>query len=140
MEEIVKIKVAKLAKEKGFKEQVYSWYDDEGIIQHAGLTSDDEPIYKEDLLRQINMFSEVTNKNEYSAPLQTQLQKWLRIEHRIDICVDILHVSALNKGGKRYIWWIVDKDYNVLEDDELLGYPSYEDALEDALYKSLTLI
>ena len=129
-ETLISFQVAKLAKEKGFKEKCASAYiyrnishempKYEGIIIHKGILLCD--IY---------------------APTQALLSKWLRELHCIDVIV-IISVS-----DKKYYKCIINESeplrrpnqYFVQYDFRTINiYNTYEEALEAGLQEALKLI
>lgn len=127
-EKLISLETAKLAKEKGFDEEVsyaYNvarWRKDNDLID---LTSDNPWKYN----------SDPDNTDEdylISAPTQSLLQKWLREIFNI-------HINITFGQEKRYMFSIVD-----IENCELIlekgFYSNYEEALEDALLEALNQI
>lgn len=120
-EQIINFETAKLAKEKGFKEEC------ERFIYHGGEPLQDNLmlIYKDD-------------PEFYFVPTQSILQKWLREEYKLDALpiirssgkysYDIYHYDNPNSIGER-------TRYNSLN-----SYSTYEEALESALVEALNLI
>lgn len=130
-EQLVAFETATLAEEKGF-----NWgtrYFTDGAYIESVLD------YEEDYFDQT--FIAQHNK-EYDGPIyllpsQSTLQKWLREEHEVHICVR----PAL-KEGKRMYWLSI---YNYLKDGSLLAsnikcFDSYEQAIEEGLQKVLKVI
>lgn len=118
-EQLISFDTAKLAKEKGFNYQCNRFYfhDKELGFMLGG---------------EINSNLQLKNT---SAPTQSLLQKWLRDEK--SLCVFALPSIS---GG-----WYSDmtRIHNVfyIGDPELRDkYPTYEEALEDGLFKALELI
>ena len=118
-EEICTYEVAKLAKEKGFDVHPPMYF-------HSGVKSD---------LREVG--SKGANPNNIphsphiSCPTQTQLQRWLREETRIDIAI----VPSISMGYSYIVYDILDRDNRVVRTK--VGYKTYELALEDALKYAL---
>ena len=75
----------------------------------------------------------------YLAPLQYELQKWLREKHKLHIIITLGHDE--NSIWHDYSVLLMDKsyDYNPLASSES-GLSSYEEALEAALCDGLNLI
>ena len=123
-------KTAVLAKEKGYNEpnRYYSDSEDptgEVKISLFGLT-----------------YSSSESKTLVTRPTQSELQKWLRDEHRIHMYVEPYwntREDAMNNVKPSYVWWNI---YGYLEDsEEIDGYfDTYEEALEVALFESLKVI
>ncbi|MEM7485050.1 MAG: hypothetical protein AAF348_07560 [Bacteroidota bacterium] len=132
-EQLIEFKTAKLAKEKGFDWPVRYYYQHN--IEGKLITSD--------LEEELSNCNDTPNYPEWSRSTQSLLQKWLRKLH-IDITVitnwlkdgkKIYYVgfSYLNKNNKIDIWFS-KKSGNKIE------YPTYEQALETALYEGLKII
>lgn len=122
-EEIVTFEVAKLAKEKGFDVPTAEFYNDDGNI---------------------GCYPRAFNHNEfpdgdYAAPTQSLLQRWLREEKGVTICVDIF-----DDGWFFDISIFCKQDTGVYEVDIPYKssnvspvYDTYELALEEALKYTL---
>ena len=120
MEEgIISFETAKLAKEKGFQEEELHYYFNEELLQHPNrlyynFNQDNPPL------------------NQFSAPYQSFLQKWLREGHKI-------HITLQNKPFTfGFDYYIID-----LNTENCVGRGdsiSYEEALEKGLLESLKLI
>lgn len=86
-EEIIKLETAKLAKEKGFHIECEYFYENEEILKV--FISDD------------------FNNNQYinaaSASTQSILQKWLRVEHDIEVWVAREHSGSDDSEYAYYI-------------------------------------
>lgn len=116
---LINFETAKLAKEKGFTDDISGYYDEKGILQkHFGL---------------IRAFCK--------APTQSLLQKWLREVHKINVSSDLWDYL----GEKQLCTY----QYNILKIDPNSDYikshkpkpgTSYEEALETGLQKALKLI
>jgi len=118
-EQIVNFETAKLAKERGFTESCWQWYDTIGNIKE-------------------HKFSTTSNRydDELAAPTQSLLQKWLREIHgiHIDFQYDLesdmktinVSFSVINNEGSLY--------------NEKKEYLKYEEALEEGLQQALELI
>lgn len=120
---IVKYEAAKLLKEIGFN-----------FYQPTQYSEGSNPTTTYNYTKnQCKLFGDV-----YYAPTQALAQKYLRENHNIDITI---HRSfSMSKSYHYYI--IIDGNYEVDEDNiqECTPNRSYEQALEDALVKALTLI
>lgn len=113
-EEICTYEVAKLAKEKGFNEKCYHYYQ-KGVLESDGC---------------FNRYNKGID-SICSAPTQSLLQRWLREEKNIDIAIVPLYA-----GGYSYIVYQIHcRDNRVVNTNA--GYDTYELALEDALDYSL---
>lgn len=111
-EEICTYEVAKLAKEKGFNEKCYHYY------QKEELESD-------------GYFNRYNKGVEYicSAPTQSLLQRWLREEKAIAI---VLQPYSYNIQQRVYTWiYEIWADNNFEKTSK--SFKTYELALEDAL-------
>jgi hypothetical protein len=105
-DQLISFETARLAKEKGFKEQTVQMYNDKGKLA---------------------FWTECT----ILAPTQSLLQRWLREEHGIDICILPYAGPEISYG---YIIYIDDKEIRKVEPW------SYEKALEQGLQEALKLI
>ena len=123
-EEICTYEVAKLAKEKGFDVQTFDWYDYTGNY-HKGFIPHE--------------LHECPRYKEYYAPSQSLLQRWLREEKGVTICVDIFDngwffdISTFYKQDTGV--YEVDMPYKSSNVSPV--YDTYELALEDALKYTL---
>lgn len=78
----------------------------------------------------------------YEAPYQSELQEWLRNEHKIHIVVMQSNLPMTDLQTDKWEWGynIVMVD-NPTEDLSVrMGYETYEDALEVGLYEALNII
>lgn len=113
---IIKFETAKLAKEKGFHESIGangSMYDIKGNIIPLGA--------------QARLIEEIF----CAAPNQSLLQKWLREEHHIHICVEY-DIGRFKASAARIRGGFIIR--------LSLAMPSYEGALEAILQESLNLL
>ena len=124
-EEICTYEVCKLAKEKGFPQDDWSWagdlYDESGELCFA------------------------TNRESCVAPTQSLLQQWLREEK--GIVVEVIAYPTCSNNKKNCYWWSIKQNsdgicYQYEEcSDTLYGFgfafDTYELALEDALKYAL---
>ena len=125
---LITFETAKLAKEKGFRESVLDAFEKDGARS------------KERTLEGGYYDYNYNGSESYSAPTQSVLQKWLREKYSIDIGI----VKEVNK----YLMIV----YNIIMSDSCNASPyrdlinlevncdTYEEALEFALEKGLTLI
>lgn len=129
LEQLISFETAKLAKEKGFDEIVFCYFSD-------GILNDDETFLNKTSSTNYNSkyWDKIDEDDEewVSAPTQSQLQKWLREKHGIDILVQ----RAFSNGIKKYILTPcfdkpIPKGYESVEKN------NYEEALEIALFKAL---
>ncbi len=128
-EQLISFKTAKLAKKKGFDIKVETFYmgDSEDNFLHNAGKKDNWNNYK-------CILNESELSDDYSAPTQSLLQKWLREVHLISIKVDDFTYNS----KIRY-------DVNVVplgsqEDTPSEVLKSYEEALEKGLQEALKLI
>lgn len=121
-DQIIGLKTAILAKEKEVSLEVMFYYKEGDLLVHPN--------------RFYYNFNQAPHE-EYSAPLQSELQKWLRDLHGVKVIADTdptlmwvftiqsLHPESIYKG-------------NFIVSD--MVYSSYEEALEQGLYRALELI
>ena len=117
-EAYVSFEVAKLLKEKGFDEECYQIYDDEGYLSfnHVGYINSEKP-----------------NEDFYAlAPTHQMAMAWLREEKNIFIVIEPHAYDYINEKNKSYTCslWVGDNYYEYIESRD---YPSYEEAVEVAL-------
>jgi hypothetical protein len=146
---VISLIAAQLAKAKGFRWETLSYYYKNGdgnpvqnkIESTYGHYGEGYTVEYDDLLDSWNIF-----KSKYSAPTQPDLQKWLRDVHGLNIKIeDFIIYGEPN---------VIDWDYEVVkigsDVNEVSSYfipyaeersfPTYEEALEEALIKSLELL
>lgn len=140
-EQLVSFQVAKLAKEKGFKELCFAAFHknnrNDGYFE-SGIISQSE-YFKFPKMNNGDKIAVLQKDYIHTIlrPTQSLLQKWLREVHGIHICVDIdindtwyFHIYDLN--SKR------NSEFDLkLENNK---YKSYEEAMEIALFEALKLI
>lgn len=130
-DELILLKTAILAKEKGFDEQSYRLFYKETLIPSDESNS--------------NKFNEI---NVYSAPTQSLLQRWLRESHNVFIEVKRAGSSPIEgttKREKKFLTIILmghDMSPYPLQIDGNYGngtlfMDSYEQALEHGLIEAL---
>ena len=124
--QIISLETAKLAKEKGF------WLGNESSRESMTF-------YRSDGIFVQSMLPNDCFEDEFYAPTQSFLQKWLREEHKIYLLVEIdqildtvfykyrifqsgIILSSITAGGSK------------------MEYKTYEDALEAGLEKALKFI
>lgn len=124
-EQLISFETAKLAKEKGFKVKCNLYYSKSGAIKQRAI-----------------------KEVRIEAPTQSFLQKWLREEHKLEICV----FKAVTRSEEYYITMLSDfnsgyMDFKYIEEGVFIvdqkyftDFPSYEEALEKGLYEALKLI
>lgn len=127
-EEFVTLETAKLLKEKGFKEDVFTFYEADCVEGDMILSE---------------TYDESENFNEkndcLSAPTQSLAQKWLRETKNIHICVYNCacgygyEISKADNGTH-----MASSVYKGTNDGE--EWDSYEEALEAGLQEALKLI
>lgn len=149
-EKIVEFKLAKIAKDKGFSVggyDEYTQYHEEYIYdegpKHPELHVKDEIRFNDGWYHK-NLEESCDFSNEYytsyEAPTQSLLQKWFIDEHNILVVPEPSLVESGNSRGLRYTWYIVKQDLTTVEDSALLGYSTYEEALEVGLEEAFKLI
>lgn len=131
-EKFVGYKLAELAKKKGFN-----------IIQRF---SNEASLYNKEkehaFYANYGFFGSGYNKGYISAPTQSFLQKWLRDIHKIHITVDYSnehnkHHYVVYRNSNEYIHNITQE---LIDNDTFTYIDTYEECLEEALYKALSLI
>ena len=120
-EQLISFETAKLAEQKGFKNESEFGYNSNGEL---GV-----PYFG-------NSFTNGQSNGDliYESPTQSLLQKWLREVHEISIKIDDYYTNSK-----------VRFDYNICElgsqDDNPTGiFKTYEEAFETALHQALLLI
>lgn len=128
-EEICTYEVCKLAKEKGFPQDVFGTYE-----MKSSCYLNDGRYYKDGCICPI--------EEAYTAPTQSLLQRWLREEKGVTICVDIFDdgwffdISTFYKQDTG----IYEVDIPYKSSNVSPVYDSYELALEDALKYALEIL
>lgn len=128
-DQLISFETAKLAKEKGFKENTNAYHN----ITPMGDKAEDNPI----IVGSINHNYE--SYNTIAIPTQSLLQKWLREVHHIHVEVglnfnDKFHYSAVyNRNYVDLFDTIKHKRYNT-------NFNTYEEALEVGLTEALKFI
>ena len=120
-EEICTYEVCKLAKEKGFPQDVFGTYE-----MKSSCYLEDGRYYKDGCICPI--------ENAYTAPTQSLLQRWLREEKNIHIAV---FPNLRNSYEYDWIVYIRGKECWLPTYSALNDFATYELALEDALAYSL---
>lgn len=164
-EKLISLKVAKLAKEKGFDWEVHYLFSSNGFHETYNM-SIPENMNSKSITKQ-----SVYNADWYlSRPTQSLLQKWLRDEYDIHIHTareNYFQISeykyyynVICRGKKSDILGSVDTfsnlmaecsqnvEGNYLNDEKFFklifergyAFDSYEEALEDGLFEALKLI
>jgi hypothetical protein len=121
-EEICTYEVCKLAKEKGFNVECEAFYYNDGFLQYSKFENWNGCYL-----------------NRFSAPTQSLLQRWLREEKGVTICVDIFDdgwffdISTFYKRDTG----IYEVDIPYKSSNVSPVYDTYELALENALKYAL---
>lgn len=130
-EKLIEFPTAKLAKEKGFKNNTLSYYliDNKSIMNNeiGKLGSYDCCSY--------NPKYGYTQQDIIAAPTQSLLAKWLREVHNIKVFINE------NLSGYFYqIVFVEDKMHCRIDSTITKCLPIYENILEIALFEALKLI
>ena len=132
-EEIIQFEVAKLAKEKGFPQNLFntSWYNEFGTLNGRSDLDKEGKSYGEHFIPK--ELKHVYKRELFLAPTQSLLQKWLRDIHFIDVEPKAIRFVGDEKASyyNNYI------NGSMIE---MKKYNSYEEALEKGLYQALLLI
>lgn len=135
LEQLVSLEVAKLAKEKGFKEKTYTAYKDNGSI-----------IVLKDTKRDLKFINHNNSIYGISAPTQALLAKWLREEKGFHVVIiptvesgwTYKTVRVLSKMDDDVIKGLASVDsLPPYKDVHAWDYNSYEEALENAFIEIL---
>lgn len=153
-EQPISFETAKLAHEKGYSSD--RRYEDKGgyVLQDCTVVKPGIPdpfeekweegkyFKKEPYLAEEDRYQQQRKRNVLIwAPTQAFLQKWLRKKHNLYVEAPInTHTSE-----KAFTWKIFGKRHKTdvfwcLKDSNGVEYSSYEEALEEALKETLTLI
>ena len=149
-EQLISFETAKLAKEKGFNEREHWFYKvkSENDIELYGCTKKQlvgfkgyNPIYNK--VNDYHTNKEKDNAKLYrcSAPTQSLLQKWLMEKYRIFINInydgndEVFRVEIIKQNNDRS-----RKVFYLKEENIIMMFHSYEDALEISLQEGLKLI
>ena len=125
MKDLIEYPLAKLAHEKGYHLRHRYMYDRNNELQ---LT----PSIKE-VLQQGGGIKELKAPPQTFAPTQSQLQRWLREEHFIDVFI----IDSIKEECYDWEIRIADVDKKI-ECDQY--YHNYEAALEDGLMEAVNKI
>lgn len=136
-DELVSFKVSKLAKEKGFNEETYAFYDSTNTLINPLAAHKESNWTRHIILNKYNdgfVYNSTTgNKvNNYAAPTQSLLQKWLREKHNIHI-----HLEYIGEGSYYIEATNFDSEVNIFMDNL---YGTYEDILNIILEISIETI
>lgn len=126
----VTFETAKLAKEKGFniptKYCFYTWLE-------SVCKLDNKELETNETLEKLALEEGLDKDLWISQPTQSELQKWLREKHNIDVIVDVG-----NNGVKFYKVRVFRNGENNLS--YLTPFEKYEQALEEGLKEGLKYI
>ena len=111
--ELIKFETAKLAKEKGFIIYTDKFYANDKSLRDS--TNYD---------KKIEWLAD--------APTQSLLQRWLRVEHKLDVIVSVVYTG----DGKRYHCDLFTTYMSSLPSI----FKTYEEAFEEGLQEALKLI
>ena len=117
-DQLISFDVAKLAKEKGFKEYCIAYFSISG----------EEMYFREDGMY---FYSNGANGRLILRPTQSLLQKWLREEHKLSVEV------YFNNG---WDYDICDLETNLQNISKPYEYKTFENAFEVALMTALNMI
>lgn len=120
-EQLISLKTAILAKEKGFDVKVNALYSGEILFEQGNVQP---PILE---LTNFNTMKDTS----CSAPTQSLLQKWLREKHKCDIIINI--TSMTNE------YWAYIPNF-IIGNWTSKNCTTYEEALEKGLYEALKLL
>lgn len=135
-EQVVSFKVAKLAEEKGFKDVVGKWRG-KSYYNYKGELDGDVT----DQLRPSNRNN--PKFDSVAAPTQSLLQKYLRDKYNMHIRISICGLSADEGIAFISYSWSLFNTIDCVEYDKKgfdIAEPSYEKALDAALFEVLSLI
>ena len=125
-ENYVSSKIAELFREKGFNEECWEYYDDNGNFKHFRVTKCN--------------YDNLPYKNAYIAPTYQIVLKWLREVHNLHI--DIFIGIAEDDSYTYWTYFITDLKGNMIvnaygEDIDFKG-ENYEQTIESAIENCLT--
>lgn len=133
--DIISFETAKLAKEKGFDENVYDFYCPLGELNKVGgdipktdgVKLNNHTGYRGDKKKGLHPYT--------SATTQAQLQRWLREEHDIDT-----GLYFWNDGSYSYRITELVGIKNLIQHTDDIFIGTYEQTLERALLKALKIL
>jgi hypothetical protein len=129
-DQLVLFDTAKLAKEKGFKEDCTHYYNNK--------TKSSKPFMHDDNPKVISV-QDGTNLGLLTiAPTQSLLQKWLREKYDVIIIIDNLY--DFHEEDDTYFYKIYNEKYVDKERELDDYYLTYEEALEIGLQEALKMI
>lgn len=130
-EKLICFKTSKLAKEKGFNWNTLYYH---ATIDNVYCDSDDSKGYSGSDIPPNNWNESIGRKMSdgkivelYSAPTQSQLQKWLRDEKQLNI------IPPLYYSDYGYTCSVIRMNNSIC-------YDTYEEALENELYNKLLTV
>lgn len=144
-EEVISFETAKLAKKKGFIAYSEKFYTDVYglcIYLDGGETLSTE---KNGVLYDVN--GEFNYGNEYEAPTQSLLAKWLRDHH--NILIEVQRCFHFDDYANTWLYQAklpvfdtrqIKETIIVRDKNNNLNFKTYEEALEKSLYDALNLI
>ena len=75
-----------------------------------------------------------------NIPLWQDLMEWFMDKHKLIITIIPFSISASETVGYRFSYFIYDLNgFKVIHDETLLGYLTYNEAREQAIYKTIEL-
>ena len=138
----ITFETAKLAKEKGFKEKVIYYYHLHDDLKKPLLINEVEILLKNyktpyEVRRDWNTIStEFGYTENFSAPTQSLLAKWLRERYNIHVTSQIGNLDFINTY--HYDIRYIDKNKFICKVKG--NFKTYEEALEAGLQEALKLI
>lgn len=124
MEELIELATALLAKEKGFNESTIDYWQE----RNGNWEEEYPPSYD------FGYGDYNKSKTQLSRPTQSSLQKWLREERKLFICVKHRITGSQEEP-------IIEFTYNGTNGERNnIYYDTYEKALENALFECLQMI
>lgn len=141
----IKIETAKLAKEKNFNYSTEKYYFPKDSRKGYNIFHKDKQFGSDKTVGEL--YTEGYLQLTFPAPTQSELQKWLREEHKLYITA-IPHKSKEDKVRLNWFYSLVD-DRNNLDNifcnaDDLgasqQGWHVYEEAVEAGLIEALNKI
>jgi len=129
MRELISFETAKIAKQKGFDEKCTDFYENGELISISKFI-------KYGYISACNSgFTETSER--YSAPEQSELQRWLR--QNFDVHIMINSLKPNDNSYYRILYDFRKQDY-LINRGKLMRFNTYEDALEYSLIEALSLI
>lgn len=126
-EDYISFKIAKLLKEKGFNEVCRTWYFGEDRVNNNILIPKDKLLFASDIYNGAKKNSCIGHSSAVTAPTLQMATKWLRVVHKIDLCVFPCYYDYCLHGYECKIY----KNKEVL--CSLTGFKNYEEAMDAAL-------